>query len=123
MNPLLAHVDRAIAHACERWADEDAASAVGDRSIAARAVAVAALQGSGDAALSAAAVPASGGRVTQRVSALLAPPRRRRLAPAVSLVAMIGVMAAASVVQCNNTDAALDSARTAVVQGGDVAAG
>jgi hypothetical protein len=36
---------------------------------------------------------------------------------------MIGFMAAASVVQGNNTDAVLDSARTPVVQGGDVAAG
>jgi hypothetical protein len=34
---------------------------------------------------------------------------------------MIGVMAAASVVQGNNTDAVLDSAGTAVVQGADAA--
>jgi hypothetical protein len=119
-NPLLAPVDRAIAHACERWADKDAASAVGDRSIAARGVAVAALHGAGGSGLPPAAVPASGGRVTQGVSALLAPPPRRRLAPAVSLLAMIGVMAAASR-PGNNTDAVLDSAGTTVVQGADLA--
>jgi hypothetical protein len=54
--------------------------------------------------------------------ALLAPPPRRRLAPAVSLLAMIDVMAGPSVVQSNNTDAVQDSAGTAAVQGADLAA-
>lgn len=42
-NPLLFMLPDAVHHLTERWADEDAASAVGDRKVAARALARAAL--------------------------------------------------------------------------------
>ena len=43
LNPLLRPVKPAVGYAAERWADEDAAAAVGDRPLAARALAHAAL--------------------------------------------------------------------------------
>jgi hypothetical protein len=79
-NPLLATIPAAIHHLTERWADEDAATAVDDRQLAARTLARAAL-----ATHHARRSPADGavlcfGRndVTDRVRALLAdaPPRR-----------------------------------------------
>jgi len=113
MNPLLSAVAQVAAHACERWADEDAAAAVGDRTVAARAVAVAALHGSRGSGLPVGGVAAAGGRVTQRVTALLATPPRQRLAPVFSLIVMMCFMAAAPVVQANDTDAVLDAGGTA----------
>jgi len=47
VNPLLIPVREAVAFLVERWADEDAAAEVGDRNLAARAVARAALAASG----------------------------------------------------------------------------
>lgn len=71
VDPLLRPVATAGAFALERWADEDAAAALADRPLVARAVA--------RAALAAAHRPqpglaVTGGPVPQRVRALLAPP-------------------------------------------------
>jgi Zn-dependent protease with chaperone function len=73
---LVADCDQAL----ERWADEAAASSVGDRHLAARAVATAALAIHDHRSGVASAGPGfSGGAVAERVHALLAPsPRRRR---------------------------------------------
>ncbi|MGA5299766.1 M48 family metalloprotease [Nucisporomicrobium flavum] len=80
LNPLLVPVRDAVAYLVERWADEEAALAVGDRDLTAQAVARAALAtlGSGPSA----ALGIHGGAAVHRVQALAEPtpaPRRRRL--------------------------------------------
>jgi Zn-dependent protease with chaperone function len=96
VNPLLIGVRDAVAYLVERWADEDAAAAVGDRDLTARAVARAALAtrdyGPGRA------LGVHGGPVVHRVLALGEPrpaPRWRRLLGPVALGA--GCLAAAGV--------------------------
>jgi Peptidase family M48 len=80
VNPLLVPVRGAVAFLVERWADEDAATAVGDRDLTAQAVARAAL-----ATLKPAppmALGIHGGTAVDRVQALSEPApaaRRRRL--------------------------------------------
>jgi hypothetical protein len=75
-NPLLRASARTVAHSVERWADEDAAAAVADRRLVARAVGRAALLRHASPAPSP-ALSALGGQVPDRVRALLAPPPRR----------------------------------------------
>ncbi|MET8556071.1 M56 family metallopeptidase [Streptomyces sp. NPDC004959] len=72
-NPLLRPLVGALTYGAERWADEEAARAVGDRRVTARAVGRAALSSSGFGTdlLPAFAAP---GPVPRRVAALLAPP-------------------------------------------------
>ena len=108
-NPLLRPAARAVEYTVERWADECAASVVGDRRVVAHAI--------GRAALAARAkrprrvIPgalgavfpgthlrahARAGPVPRRVAALLAPPPPRRLillAVVVGLVACAGICA------------------------------
>jgi len=75
--PTLGPVVRRCDHALERWADEDAAVAVGDRTLTATAVAKAALATTEHHR--AVLVPAfSDGWVAGRVSALLVPPVQNR---------------------------------------------
>lgn len=93
VNPLLLPARRAAGHAVERWADEEAALAAGDRRVVATALArTALLTGERPAALAAAAHA-----VPLRVAALLAaPPRPRpRLAGAAVLLLLVGACAAA----------------------------
>jgi Zn-dependent protease with chaperone function len=82
-NPLLRPLAAAVGYAAERWADERAAAQAGDRALAARAIARAALAATAapprrDAALEALGVLGAGhrgpGPVPRRVAALLAPP-------------------------------------------------
>lgn len=76
-NPMLRPLAGSGCYVLERWADEEAADRVGDRSVVARAVARAALAASGAPHRS---LAATGGAVPRRVKALLAaPPRQRRL--------------------------------------------
>jgi hypothetical protein len=104
-NPLLRPVSEAVHYSIERWADEQAAAATGDRSLAARAVARAALAAAeaparrpalvlGMAGTAAVADGMRGaGAVPRRVAALLRPAPRGRLmllAAAVALVAVCG---------------------------------
>jgi len=96
VNPLLVPVRDAVGYLVERWADEDAAAAVGDRDLTARTVARAALAtvGSGPADT----LGIHSGAVVHRVRALIEPtpaPRRRRLAG--PLVLGVGFLAAATV--------------------------
>ncbi|WP_436772799.1 M56 family metallopeptidase [Yinghuangia sp. YIM S09857] len=72
--PLLRPLRTAIGYTVERWADEEAAVAVGDRRTTARAVGKAALaaRGGGPVGLPAFAAPAPGA-VPRRVAALLGP--------------------------------------------------
>lgn len=72
-NPLLVPVRRAVAYLVERWADEQAATAVGDRDITARALARAALV----AHRPGCALNFSDRAVTRRVAALQTAPTPR----------------------------------------------
>jgi hypothetical protein len=106
-NPLLRPLAGAVGYSVERWADEQAAAATGDRRLAARAIATAALAAQAGppgrpvpaGALSAVADAATmrgAGIVPRRVAALLQPPPRPRLllaAVAVALVAVSGLSA------------------------------
>ena len=116
-NPLLRPVAAQVCYTVERWADERAAAASGDRPLTARAIARAALATSAAPPDRAGPVAALGlitpeddgakehrrrpglrgaGPVPRRVAALLRPPPRRRLlllAAAVALVAISGASA------------------------------
>ncbi|MBI0294180.1 M56 family metallopeptidase [Streptomyces sp. PRKS01-29] len=71
-NPLLRPLQRAVAYCAERWADEEAAREVGDRTVTARAVGKAALVSRGTPAATLAGFAAPG-PVPRRVAALLGP--------------------------------------------------
>lgn len=107
VNPALTGLAATVAQAAERWADEDAARAVGDRQVVAHAVARAALHlnttGRPQATLA-----ATGGRVSDRVQALLEPPPRPRALPVLVLAALVVTALAAAVVQGDRTDEAFD---------------
>lgn len=106
-NPLLRPLAAAVGYSVERWADEQAAAQAGDRRLAARAIATAALAAQAAPAgrpLPAGAIGAVGdpagmrgaGAVPRRVAALLQPPPRPRLllvTVAVALVAVSGLSA------------------------------
>lgn len=110
-NPLLRPVAAATGYTVERWADERAATMTGDRQLAARAIARAALAANtapprraGHAVSALGALGTSGrrvrlrraGPVPRRVAALLRPPPQPRLlllAAAVLLVALAGASA------------------------------
>ena len=97
VNPLLIGVREAVAFLVERWADEEAAAAVGDRDLTAQAVARAALATSGPTA----ALGIGGGAAVHRVLALgrPAPPHRRRrlLGPVTLAAGFVAAMAVATV--------------------------
>ncbi|GAA1185440.1 hypothetical protein F4556_000111 [Kitasatospora gansuensis] len=94
VNPFLRPLREAVSFGTERWADEEAAQAVGDRRLTARAVGRAALAGP-------AAVPvglagfAAPGPVPRRIAALLAPgPGLRGWPPAHSRTGLAALVAA-----------------------------
>ena len=124
-NPLLRPVASAVGYTVERWADEDAAAATGDRQLAARAIAHAALAATAapprrpaaaSAVLGAVSIPARmrpAGPVPRRVAALLRPPPQPQLlllAVAVILVAVAGV---AALEAARDLHALLEAARAA----------
>ncbi|MFJ4713778.1 M56 family metallopeptidase [Streptomyces sp. NPDC088785] len=85
LHPALLGLRGPLAYALERWADEDAARAVGDRALAARAIgraALAAHDSRSPAARRGAILATAGGAVPRRVRALIdgepAPSIRRR---------------------------------------------
>jgi hypothetical protein len=87
VNPLLRPARDAVAYLVERWADEEAATGVGDRDLVARAVARAALATAAHTA-PAAALGMHGGVIVRRVRALRSPPpatARRQLAMLVAV--------------------------------------
>ncbi|GAA2793447.1 M56 family metallopeptidase [Kitasatospora paracochleata] len=103
VNPFLRPLQHAVAYTTERWADEEAAAAVGDRRLTARAVAKAALvshRGPGHP-LPAFAAPGPG-PVPRRIAALLGPapddapwPPARSPAGLAAMVAAAGTAASA----------------------------
>ncbi|HEY0938208.1 MAG TPA: M48 family metalloprotease [Trebonia sp.] len=103
-NPLLRPVAAAVGYTAERWADEHAAAAAGDRRLAATAVARAALaaQAARPGSRSPAAALGIAGRtgpgpgpVPRRVAALLVPPPRLRL-PLVAGVVLLVLLSVTS---------------------------
>jgi beta-lactamase regulating signal transducer with metallopeptidase domain len=110
-NPLLTRTGRAVTHAVERWADEDAAEQVADRRLVARTLARAALLHKQSAAAVVAAVLAAGGDVPARVRAMLGPrPRGSVLALAAVGLLLIGVLVTVTVLQVR-ADAMFDAAQ------------
>ncbi|MDJ0346502.1 M56 family metallopeptidase [Streptomyces sp. H10-C2] len=88
--PLLRPLATEGAFTIERWADEDAARAVGDRAVVARALARAALAKKGSRPR-AGALAATGGPVPRRVRALLAPAPVPRTAPLLVFALLLAV--------------------------------
>ncbi|SDL39047.1 M56 family metallopeptidase [Streptomyces indicus] len=87
-NPFLRPLRTAVVYTAERWADEEAAGAVGSRRVVARAVGKAALVSRGAPAVTLAGLAAPG-PVPRRVAALLAPaPVVRRWPPAFTAVGL-----------------------------------
>ncbi|GHJ43409.1 hypothetical protein Cs7R123_07510 [Catellatospora sp. TT07R-123] len=83
VNPLQRRVPPLVCHLVERWADEDAAAAVGDRHLVATAVAKASL--ASRRAATAPALGMSGSGAVERVTAMQHPRRTNRWQPLVIL--------------------------------------
>lgn len=107
---MLVGAARAVRRSVERWADEDAARAVGDRTLTACTVARVAVLVK---ARTVDGVAATGGDVPDRVRALLAAPPRRRMLPAVALGAMLALSLAAAGTVHLHADIVSDRAATA----------
>lgn len=107
--PLLAGLPAAVRHLTERWADEVASDTVGDRRLAARAVARAALATS-SSRLSATATAIGEGDVPDRVRSLLTPRPRLGAGLAVTLAValVVSVLTAAQIGR--DTDGLFDRA-------------
>jgi Zn-dependent protease with chaperone function len=112
LNPLLRPVAVAGNFVLERWADEDAAERVGDRTVVAHAVGRAALASAGASRPTALAV--TGGVVPQRVRALLAPPPARRSLPLLAGGLLLAVCCASLANAASDSDRMLDSAQWAL---------
>ncbi|MFJ9849995.1 M56 family metallopeptidase [Streptomyces sp. NPDC101150] len=119
-HPLLRGLRAPLAYALERWADESAASQVGDRRLTARAIGRAALAGPGTPAAGppsprrpGAALAATAGPVPRRVAALLSPGRpaaRRR--PAGRRLVAAALLACVAFSAAGTLDAAADLHRS-----------
>lgn len=112
INPLLRPTTSAIRRAVERWADEDAAVRVADRTLVARTIARTALLQHDRARSGRLAQSATGGDVPQRVRALLEPPPRRRPLALLALCAVVTVTAAATLSVERTSDHLFDQADT-----------
>jgi Zn-dependent protease with chaperone function len=86
LNPALFRLPAAAVYSTERWADEVAARASGDRVVAAVALARTRLLGGGRSLRPGCALAAAANQVTARVQALLADPPRTR--PVLTIVAL-----------------------------------
>jgi Zn-dependent protease with chaperone function len=126
-NPLLRPVASAVGYTVERWADERAAAVTGDREVAARAIARAALAATAApprrpapaaAALGAVSIPARArarraGPVPRRVAALLRPPPQPQLLLLAAAVALVAVSGISALEAARDLHALLDLARSA----------
>lgn len=112
-NPFLRPLRTCVTYTVERWADEEAARAVGDRRVMARAVGKAALLAPSSAPLSASAFAAPG-PVPRRVAALLGPPPTARTWPSPCSAAGAAAWAALAGTVLSAT-ASADSAVTLIV--------
>ncbi|MER6540176.1 M56 family metallopeptidase [Streptomyces sp900105755] len=109
--PLLRPLAETGGFVLERWADEEAAEHVGDRTVVARAV--------GRAALASAKAPArtslaaTGGAVPQRVRALLAPPPPRRALPLVAGAVLLALSCASLTEAMSDSERMIEGAQFA----------
>jgi Zn-dependent protease with chaperone function len=121
-NPLLHPVAAAVGYTMERWADEDAAAVAGDRQLAARAIARAALATTAAPPRRAADNGVLGavtrltrsrrpGPVPRRVAALLRPPPRPRLLLLAAAVLLVAISGASTLEAARELHALLDLAR------------
>ncbi|WP_031515827.1 M56 family metallopeptidase [Streptomyces sp. NRRL F-5123] len=112
-HPALRMLRAPLSYALERWADESAAAAVGDRRVAARAIGRAALAARPAAARPRTALAATAGPVPRRVAALLAHPRAPR-APktvATALAACLALSAACAVEAAHDLHGSIEVAQ------------
>jgi hypothetical protein len=124
-SPLLRPAARAVEYTVERWADERAATVVGDRRLVAHTIGRAAL--AAKASRPRRAIPAalgavfSGGRVRahagagpvpRRVAALLAPPPPRRLVLLAAVLALVALAGICALVAANDLQDLLSLAST-----------
>jgi hypothetical protein len=109
-NPLVRPLARTGGFVLERWADEEAAAHVRDRTVVARAVARAALNSAASPS-GGTVLAATGGAVPQRVRALLAPPPRRRTLPFVVGGLLLVACCASLANAASDGEELLDSAR------------
>lgn len=108
VNPLLSRLPDAVTEATERWADEDAARAVGDRRVLAQAL--------GRAALSSLPRTVPGmaqAHVGSRVRALLGPPPPRRRLLSIAVGIALAATAAAALESVHEAEQFFDTARAA----------
>ncbi|MFJ2393990.1 M56 family metallopeptidase [Streptomyces sp. NPDC087843] len=109
VNPLLRPLVDTGAYVLERWADEEAAARVGDRTVVARAVGRAALASARASRPS--VLAATGGVVPQRVRALLAPPPTRRTLPFVAGALLLVLCFVSLADAASDSDEMVDSAK------------
>ena len=130
-NPLLRPVAAATSYTLERWADERAAAVTGDRQLAARAIARAALAATAApppsprtprraahaaSELGAVSTPARmrrAGPVPRRVAALLRPPPRPQLLLLAAAAVLVAVSGVSALEAARDLHALLASARAA----------
>jgi len=124
VNPLLRPVATTVGYTVERWADERAAAATGDRSLAARAIARAALAvaaapptrtGPAIALGAVTSGPAMrrAGPVPRRVAALLLPAPKHQLVLLVAAVVLVAVSGVAALEAARDLHNLLEIARAA----------
>src|SRR6516165_425029 len=124
-NPLLCPVATAVGYTVERWADQRAAAITGDRELAARAIAHAALAAtaapprrpaSAAAMLAAVRIPARmrrTGPVPRRAAALLRPPPQPQLLLLAAAVVLVAVSGVSALEAARDLHALLEAARAA----------
>jgi hypothetical protein len=110
MNPLLRPFVPAGVLAVERWADEETAAHLGDRSLVARTLLRAALAGAGSGHRPHGALAHASGDVSRRVTALMqGPPRPRWSATALASLLLLATIAT-PVIAADNLDSLLVAA-------------
>ncbi len=113
MNPLLRPFVPAGVLAVERWADEETATAIGDRALVARALLRAALAGAEHSKLPQGVLAHSTGDVPRRVNALMqAPPRPRWTITAVASTLLLATIVAPGLA-ASNLDSLFDASAPA----------
>jgi Zn-dependent protease with chaperone function len=109
-NPMLRPTARAVQQAVERWADEDAAAEVGDRTLVAHTLARSALLVQAARPVTPTLAAATTG-VPERVTALLAPAPRRRPVTVALIVALLLASSGAALMVQRDADEFFDRAQ------------
>ncbi len=110
-NPLLRSAAAAVRLAVERWADEDAAAASGNRAVAVRALARAGLARAGTVPMPSAALGAAHTNLAHRARALQQPPPKPQRVLVLVLVALIVATAAAALDTSHATERRFEHAQ------------